>query len=271
MKIYRVVLSSAVTLVLLSLLLLPGNARAQEYVYQEDFEDGVAQDWTLDPGWQVIQDEGNYVLSGQGHTWARSGKLYDDYRLSFRLKILGGGGHLNFRINNTGRYFIGFDARGSQLGKQYWPDTFLHELILIANAYCAHQSWVEFRHGDAAKLPFLDGHFDVVVSTQVLEYLPDLQVALVELYRVLRPGGCAVILDTDWDSIVWNTADSVRMNHILAVWDEHVANFHLPKTLARNFCEAGFQIETQQIIPIFNPDFDPNTFSNRLIDLIIPF
>jgi arsenite methyltransferase len=83
---------------------------------------------------------------------------------------------------------------------------------------------------------------------------------------------CApVILDTDWDSIVWNTADSVRMNHILAVWDEHVANFHLPKTLARNFCEAGFQIETQQIIPIFNPDFDPNTFSNRLIDLIIPF
>ena len=94
MKIYRVVLSSAVTLVLFSLLLLPGNARAQEYVYQEDFEDGVAQDWTLDPGWQVIQDEGNYVLSGQGHTWARSGKLYDDYRLSFRLKILGGGGHL---------------------------------------------------------------------------------------------------------------------------------------------------------------------------------
>lgn len=128
MKIYRVVLSSAITFVLLSLLMLPGNARAQEYVYHEDFEDGVAQDWTLDPGWQVIQDEGNYVLSGQGHTWARSGKLYDDYRLSFRLKILGGGGHLNFRINNTGRYFIGFDARGSQLGKQYWPDTFLHEL-----------------------------------------------------------------------------------------------------------------------------------------------
>ncbi len=76
MKIYRVVLSSAVTLVLVSLLLLPDNAHAQEYVYQEDFEDGEAQGWTLEPGWEVIQDEGNYVLSGQGHVWARCGQIY---------------------------------------------------------------------------------------------------------------------------------------------------------------------------------------------------
>lgn len=89
--------------------------------------------------------------------------------------------------------------------------------------------------------------------------------------RVLCPGGYTVVLDTDWDSIGWNTNDPVLMNRILAVWDEHVANSHLPKTLARNLREAGFQIEMQQIIPIFNPDFDPNTFSNRLIDLVVSF
>jgi hypothetical protein len=96
----------------------------QTITYQEDFEDGQAQDWTLESGWQVIQVEGNYVLAGQGHSWARYAKLYDDYRLSFRLMLVKGGVHLNFRLNDTGRYFIGFTAQGSQLSKQYWPDTF---------------------------------------------------------------------------------------------------------------------------------------------------
>ncbi|MBI5954892.1 MAG: hypothetical protein HY865_24800 [Chloroflexi bacterium] len=139
MKIYRVVLSATVTFVLLSLLLLPGNARAQEYVYQEDFEDGEAQGWTLEPGWEVIQDEGNYVLSGQGHVWARAGQLYDDYHLSFRLKMLSGDVHLNFRMNNSGRYFIGFHARDSQLSKQYWPDTFLHNLAKKRQTHKANE------------------------------------------------------------------------------------------------------------------------------------
>lgn len=130
---------------------------------------------------------------------------------------------------------------------------------------------MDCRYGDTAKIPLPDGHFDLVVSTQVLEYLSEISVVLAELYHVLRPGGSVVILDTDWDSIVWHTTDPVRMYRILGVWDEHVANSHLPKTLARNLREAGFQIETQQIIPIFNPVFDPNTFSNRLIDLIVSF
>ncbi len=139
MKIHRVVLSAVIPLVLLSLLLLPGNARAQEYAYYEDFEDGLAQDWTLDPDWQVIQDEGNYVLSGQGHNWARPAQLYDDYRLTFRLKVLSGQVHLNFRMSDTGRYFIGFNAQGSQLNKQYWPDTFLNDLARKSQRYTENE------------------------------------------------------------------------------------------------------------------------------------
>ena len=34
---------------------------------------------------------------------------------------------------------------------------------------------------------------------------------------------------------------------------------------------AGFCVESQEVIPLFNPSFDPNTYSNRLIDLIVPF
>jgi len=111
------------------------RAFAQNIAYQEDFEDGQAQGWTLEPGWQVIQDNGNYVLAGEGHNWARVDKSYDDYRLFFRLKLLKGGLHLNFRMNDTGRYFIGFEATGSRLGKQYWPETFHHDLASVKRTH----------------------------------------------------------------------------------------------------------------------------------------
>jgi ubiquinone/menaquinone biosynthesis C-methylase UbiE len=144
-------------------------------------------------------------------------------------------------------------------------------LLEVAKAHCAHQPWVEFRLSDATKLPFPDNQFDIVISTQVLEYVPDVSAALKELHRVLRPAKRAVILDTDWDSIVWHSTNAVRMNRILAAWEEHTADPHLPRTLARKLRQAGFQVEAQRIIPMFNPVFIPNTFSNLLIDLITPF
>jgi len=164
-------------------------------------------------------------------------------------------------------------AMGEAVGESGWVCgiDISKPLISIAKAYCAHQPWVDFRYGDAAKILLPDGHFDTVVSTQVLEYLPDVSIALAELYRILRPGGSAVILDTDWDSIVWHTTDPVRMNRVLTVWEEHAVNPHLPRTLARDLRGANFQIEAQQVVSIFNPVFTPDTFSNRLIDLIVSF
>jgi arsenite methyltransferase len=144
-------------------------------------------------------------------------------------------------------------------------------LLAVAKAHCTHQSWVEFHLADAAKLPFPDSHFDIVVSTQVLEYLPDVDATLTEIYRVLRVGGSVVILDTDWDSLVWHTNDRTRMNHILTAWNEHTTDPHLPTILAKRMNLAGFLVETQQIVPIFNPFFEPDSFSNRLIDLVVSF
>jgi len=94
-----------------------------------DSDDGQAQGWELEPGWQVIQDGDNWVLAGQGHRWARPGENYaSDFRVQFRLKLLQGRIHLVYRLNQTGRYFIGFHEGGSDLNKQYWPDTFLSGL-----------------------------------------------------------------------------------------------------------------------------------------------
>jgi SAM-dependent methyltransferase len=43
--------------------------------------------------------------------------------------------------------------------------------------------------GDVQELPFDDGEFDVAVANHMLYHVPDLDRALRELVRVLRPGG----------------------------------------------------------------------------------
>jgi len=48
---------------------------------------------------------------------------------------------------------------------------------------------VDWRQGDAAKLPFEGGQFDVVVSQFALMYFPERVAALREMWRVLKPGG----------------------------------------------------------------------------------
>ena len=48
---------------------------------------------------------------------------------------------------------------------------------------------VQFVSVDAARLPFPDGHFDIVSSHKVTHHIPHWPVALAEMIRVLRPGG----------------------------------------------------------------------------------
>jgi ubiquinone/menaquinone biosynthesis C-methylase UbiE len=50
-----------------------------------------------------------------------------------------------------------------------------------------------FRAADIEQLPFADNSFDGVVCLGVLEYLDRDEAALREMWRVLKPGGCAII------------------------------------------------------------------------------
>lgn len=48
---------------------------------------------------------------------------------------------------------------------------------------------VDWREGDAEKMPFDDASFDVVLSNMGVIFAPDAQAAADEMLRVLRPGG----------------------------------------------------------------------------------
>jgi ubiquinone/menaquinone biosynthesis C-methylase UbiE len=52
-----------------------------------------------------------------------------------------------------------------------------------------HPPWLSYEVGDATKLLQPDASFDVVVCTQVAEYVADVDVVLSEAFRVLKPDG----------------------------------------------------------------------------------
>jgi ubiquinone/menaquinone biosynthesis C-methylase UbiE len=54
---------------------------------------------------------------------------------------------------------------------------------------------VDFRHGNAAALPFADETFDFVYCSAAFKNFSEPVQALNEMYRVLRPGGEALIVD----------------------------------------------------------------------------
>jgi arsenite methyltransferase len=143
--------------------------------------------------------------------------------------------------------------------------------IELARGRCEAHSNVEFQSADAAALPYPDSSFDAIVSTQVYEYVRDLSAALRELYRVLRPGGRAVIMDTDWRTAVWHSSDCERMDRILKVWDEHLVDPILPRTLAKKLRDAGFVIRKQDVFVFLNSEFNSDTYSYGLAKMIGAF
>lgn len=51
-----------------------------------------------------------------------------------------------------------------------------------------------FVHGDGETLPFEDNEFDVVYSNGVIHHTPNTETVINEIYRVLKPGGKAIIM-----------------------------------------------------------------------------
>mgnify|MGYP003601811061 CR=1 FL=1 len=81
----------------------------------------------------------------------------------------------------------------------------------------AHQNLVgkaRFLAGNAAAIPQDDGACDVVVSGLVLNFIPDLPVALAEMARVAVAGGTVA-------AYVWDYADGMEV--IKCFWDAAVA------------------------------------------------
>ena len=119
--------------------------------------------------------------------------------------------------------------------------------------------------GDAAALPFAGAVFDFVVAVQVYLYVPDIERALGEAARVLRPGGRLVVVDTDWDSCVWQTADRARHRRVLEGRMADFAQPHLPPRLPALLRHVGLRSRDTAVIPVLDLCYHPDSFSGGVI------
>jgi ubiquinone/menaquinone biosynthesis C-methylase UbiE len=127
---------------------------------------------------------------------------------------------------------------------------------------------IEIHEGDAVSLPLADGALDFVIASQIYAYVSDIPRALAEAYRVLRPGGRIVIVDSDLATLTIHTDDTVLTDRVCQAWNEHIAHRSLPRSLRPLLSQAGFQLQGMEMIPALDLEWGPTTYSFGVISVM---
>jgi ubiquinone/menaquinone biosynthesis C-methylase UbiE len=103
------------------------------------------------------------------------------------LEVAPGPGYLAIEMAEGGAYRVtGLDVSRT--------------MVELARANAAEAGVeVDFRRGDASAMPFADDSFDLLTCSAAFKNFSEPHKALGEMYRVLRPGGTALIVDLHRD------------------------------------------------------------------------
>ena len=155
---------------------------------------------------------------------------------------------------------------GSVVGVDSSPDM----LAVAAHRVEGHDN-AAFHEADATSLPVGDEDFDAVLSVQVMEYVEDLERALAEILRALRPGGRVVLWDVDWGTLSVRTEDEARMRKVLDAWDEHLADPVLPRTLGPRMRATGFDGVAAEAHVFATLELSPESYGGNLVPFVEGF
>lgn len=104
------------------------------------------------------------------------------------LEVAPGPGYLSIEIAKRGKFSI----TGLDISKTF---------VKIAQSKAEKAGVkVDFRHGDAANMPFDSDNFDFIVCTSAFKNFPEPVRVLDEMFRVLKAGGKALIDDMNKDT-----------------------------------------------------------------------
>ncbi len=135
----------------------------------------------------------------------------------------------------------------------------------------SNHDWMTYQTASATDLPFEDASFDVVVSTQVAEYVPDTDAFCREAARVLKPRGRGLVLATDWGAVCWHSVNPDRMQRVLDAFAPHCAHNQLPRVLGAKLRAAGLMLDEVSYFPILNIDRYEGCYEEMMLPLIVSF
>ena len=111
---------------------------------------------------------------------------------------------------------------------------------MLRHAY-ANGSALAWVQGDAQRLPFADGSFDAVVSTEAFHWFPDPGSALAAFHRVLAPRGRLLIafVNPSFDALS-------RASRVVSRWLGEPLRWPTPEVLRGQIEAAGFEVVSQR-------------------------
>ena len=141
----------------------------------------------------------------------------------------------------------------------------------VAREYCADLDNVEFTQDSGTDLSFDNETFDSATSTNVLDYIDDVDGVVAELRRVLRKGGRLCTISILWDHHRFHGADPTLNDRILHVFRDHCPHQMLPLGLPKILLNNGFAGITSTPIPILNMTMHNNAFARWTSKTIAAF
>ena len=185
----------------------------------------------------------HYEGTQKGAKWARHNALIKTILklplpINSRILDLGcGPGYLSRELCRRGYTGVGLDSSQAMVAG----------CERDAEAEGISPSRWQFLIGDAEKLPFPDGEFNVVVAAGLIEYMPTDELLLREVGRVLKPGGWLLINVTNrWGYTVCLLPISLGIRRLPRV---------IPIASAIKRVVAGGRIDAQRL------DFTPRRHS----------
>jgi ubiquinone/menaquinone biosynthesis C-methylase UbiE len=128
---------------------------------------------------------------------------------------------------HPGGHVYGFDISG--------------QFVTLARARAfAASAKVEFQVADAAILPLADGCLDAYRAERVYMHLKRPETALSEAFRMLRPGGRLLVMDQDWDSLLFD-GDLYATRLVTRAFADSMVNGMIARRMRGLLLAAGFK------------------------------
>jgi hypothetical protein len=77
-----------------------------------------------------------------------------------------------------------------------------------------------------------------------------------------------LVWDIDWATVSWHATDRQLMRRVLAAWDNHLTHPSLPRTLAVQLRNAGFQDVQMSAHAFATTELIPDAYGGSLVSLL---